>query len=60
MHREEVFMDTNIVLALLIATDATAPMTRLGIAHLVTGWDIEGDRYYDGVGSFSTGELPSL
>lgn len=52
-------MDRNIVLALRIAADAHAQMTSLATAHLVPGRGIEGDRYYLGVGSFSTGELPA-
>src|SRR5260370_16599054 len=58
-HREEVLMDRNIVLALLIAADANAPMRSLPAVHVVPGRGIEGDRYYLGVGSFSTGELPA-
>ncbi len=52
-------MDRNIVLALCIAADASAPMRSLPAAHVVPGRGIEGDRYYLGVGSFSTGELPA-
>jgi hypothetical protein len=59
MHREEILMDTNIVLALRIAADANAPMTLLSTAHLVPGRGIEGDRYYYGIGSFSIGEPPA-
>jgi len=58
-HREEVLMDRNIVLALRIAADANAPMRSLPAVHVVPGRGIEGDRYYLGVGSFPTGELPA-
>ena len=52
-------MDRNIVLALRIAADASAPMRSLPAVHVVPGRGIEGDRYYLGVGSFSTGALPA-
>jgi hypothetical protein len=52
-------MDRNIVLALRIAADANAPMRSLPAVHVVPGRGIEGDRYYLGVGSFPTGELPA-
>jgi hypothetical protein len=34
-------------------------MMSLPVAHLVPGRGIEGDRYYLGVGSFPSGELPA-
>lgn len=52
-------MDRSIVLALRVAPDANAPMMSLPVAHLVPGRGIEGDRYYLGVGSFPSGELPA-
>ena len=52
-------MSRNIVLALQIAADSSTPMMWLSAAHLVPGRGIEGDRYYLGVGSFPTGDLPA-
>ena len=34
-------------------------MTPLSTAHLVPGRGIEGDRYYLGLGSFPSGDLPA-
>jgi hypothetical protein len=51
-------MEKSIVLSLRIAATASEPMTALTTAHLVPSRGIEGDRYYYGTGSFSSGDLP--
>src|SRR3954454_1707411 len=46
-------MSSGTLAAIFIADRATGPMTRIEEAHLAAERGIEGDRYFDGTGSFS-------
>jgi hypothetical protein len=52
-------MDKSIILDLRIAKDTHSPMESLTTARLVPLRGIEGDRYYNNLGSFSTGDIPA-
>jgi hypothetical protein len=48
-------MAPGVVEALVIAPRATAPVVALDVAALVPDRGLEGDRYFDGVGTFASG-----
>jgi MOSC domain-containing protein YiiM len=56
--RGTLLMDKMIILDLRIAKDTNSPLESLSAAHLVPNRGIEGDRYYNHLGSFSNGDIP--